>query len=255
MKQRRVLSLWAGTCILLTGCYNSSRLQDIGDYPPLTRTQDPTAYKGYKPVITPQPHPQPPDKSQSKASLWQTGARAFFKDQRASRVGDVVTVIVDINDSATIKNDTNTLRQDTRYTGIPNFWGMENWGTDNKQKNLGHFNLFSPNGVSIQSNPQHVGSGLINRQEQVYVSVAALVTQVLPNGNLVISGRQEMRFNFEIREVLVTGVVRPEDILANNTIASQKIAELRVAYGGRGQLTDAQEAPYGQQVWDMVMPF
>lgn len=247
MKQLLFLGLFAGTCISLSGCYNFSRMQDIGDYPPLTRTQDPTAYKGYKSVVTPQPLPQPEKNQQKTTSLWQTGARAFFKDQRASRVGDIVTVIVDINDSATIKNNTTAGRSDTRQTSLPHLYGLE------KLPKLGPLDLSS--GVSIKSNPIHQGTGQIDRQEQVNVNVAAIVTQVLPNGNLVISGRQEMRFNFEIREVLVTGVVRPEDIVSNNTIASEKIAELRVAYGGRGQLTDVQEAPYGQQIWDAFAPF
>lgn len=247
MKQRLFFSLLAGICTSLTGCYNGSRIQDIGDYPPLTRTQDPTAYKGYKPVLTPQPLPQP-EKNQPKTSLWQAGARAFFKDQRACRVGDIVTVVVDIDDSASVQNNTTTSRQDIKSTTFPSFYGLQ-------KTSQAAFNLFDAGGMSLTSNPQHTGDGQIDRSEQVSVKVAALVTQVLPNGNLVISGRQEMRFNFEIREILVTGVVRPEDILANNTIDSQKIAELRVAYGGRGQLTDVQEAPWGHQVWDALAPF
>jgi flagellar L-ring protein precursor FlgH len=99
------------------------------------------------------------------------------------------------------------------------------------------------------------GKGTINRQEELQTNVAAVVTQALPNGNLVIEGKQEIKVNFEIRELVVAGIVRPEDIDSDNTIDLPKIAEARVAYGGRGQITDFQQAPYGQQVMDVILPF
>jgi flagellar L-ring protein FlgH len=250
MKPFHSLCFITTASFLVSGCYKLSRLSDIGDTTPLTRTQDPTAHSGYKPVITPMPGPQR-SRTQSPASLWQAGARAFFKDQRAKRVGDILTVIVDIDEKGKIENTTNFGRTDSQKTDLTNLFGYE--------KQLKGFlpSSFDPtNAVNFKSNPNHQGTGLIDRKETVNFNIAALITQVLPNGNLVISGRQEIRFNnLEIREMLVTGIVRPEDILSNNTINLEKIAEARLAYGGRGPFTDYSQPSYGQQVLSNIMPF
>ena len=99
------------------------------------------------------------------------------------------------------------------------------------------------------------GKGTVNRSEALQTNVAAVVTQVLPNGNLVVEGKQEIRVNFEMRELIVAGIVRPEDIQSDNTIDSSKIAQARIAYGGRGQITDMQQDPYGQQLMQVLLPF
>ena len=99
------------------------------------------------------------------------------------------------------------------------------------------------------------GKGSVQRQESLTTNIAAVVTQLLPNGNMVVEGKQEIRVNFEMRELIVAGIVRPEDIQSDNTIDSSKIAQARIAYGGHGQITDVQQPRYGQQVMDVLLPF
>jgi flagellar L-ring protein precursor FlgH len=183
-------------------------------------------------------------------SLWRQGSRAFFKDQRAARIGDILTVRVRVTDKAQLDNQTNRSRKSGESLGAENLFGFET-----------EYGKILPDGakadalVNLDSNTSTQGAGSVRRSEQLVTNVAAVVTQLLPNGNLVIEGKQEIRVNFEIRELIVGGVVRPEDIEADNTIDSTKIAQARIAYGGRGQITDVQQPRYGQQVMDIVLPF
>jgi flagellar L-ring protein FlgH len=244
---RRVVTLiCAGT--MLTACGAADRLANVGKPPALSTIEDPTAQPGYKPVRM----PMPPVEHASFApnSLWRTGARGFFKDQRARQVGDLVTVRVRVTDRAQLENQTSRSRKNGETLGLPRLGGLE---TDLKK--------FLPNEsdpenlISGSSNGSSQGQGSIRRSEQLTTNVAAVVTQVLPNGNLVIEGKQEIRVNFEVRELIVAGVVRPEDIESDNMVDSTKIAQARIAYGGRGQITDVQQPRYGQQVMDIILPF
>jgi flagellar L-ring protein precursor FlgH len=232
----------------LAGCNAGSRLQQLGETPPLTTIQDPHAQPGYRPVSLPMPAPIVGERRPN--SLWQAGTRAFFKDQRASQVGDILTVQVNIDEKAKLDNETTRSRNNAESLNAPRILGFER----NLQRIL-------PSGsapatlldTSSQSNVD--GKGTVDRKEQIKVNVAALVMQVLPNGNLVVQGRQEMRVNFEVRELQVVGVIRPQDISSTNTIPLEKLAEARVSYGGRGQITDVQQPRYGQQLFDIIMPF
>ena len=242
-----LLGLLAGM-ISLGGCAAADRLANVGKPPALSAIEDPTAQAGYKPVRMPMPNPQPV--AFASNSLWRQGSRAFFKDQRAQQVGDLVTVRVKVTDQAQINNSTSRSRKNEEGMGAENLFGLETQATK-----------ILPDGtkaealVNLDSNSSSQGSGSIRRSEQLVTNVAAVVTQVLPNGNLVVEGKQEIRVNFEVRELVVAGVVRPEDIEADNTIDSSKIAQARIAYGGRGQITDVQQPRYGQQVMDIVLPF
>ena len=230
---------------LLSGCAAFDRIKNIGQPPPLTAVDNPTARPGYKPVQMPMPAAQPA--SYNPNSLWRNGSRAFFKDQRAHQIGDILTVKVNITDKANIANETQRSRASKEDSGIDNFFG---------KSKVPIMNAAVPTRILTADSTSTVdGKGSVNRQEALLTNVAGVVTQVLPNGNLVIEGRQEIRVNFEIRELIVAGIVRPEDIESDNTIDSTKIAQARIAYGGRGQITDVQQPRYGQQVLDVILPF
>jgi flagellar L-ring protein precursor FlgH len=229
----------------LGGCAAFDRILTIGSAPPLTAIENPTTTPGYRPVQMPMPAPQPA--SYSPNSLWRNGSRAFFKDQRAQQVGDILTITVNLNDKANIANETQRSRDSKDDSGIDAFFGKSKVPIVN-----------SPVGTRLftaDSSTSTDGKGSINRSEALLTNVAAVVTQVLPNGNLVVEGRQEIRVNFEVRELIVAGIVRPEDIQSDNTIDSTKIAQARISYGGRGQITDVQQPRYGQQFLDVLLPF
>jgi flagellar L-ring protein precursor FlgH len=248
--QRGGLALSAVTAgtMLLAGCSTAERLANIGAEPPLSAIDNPISQPGYKPVRMPMPAPAFTEHNPN--SLWRTGARAFFKDQRAQRVGDIVTVKVEITDKASVENKTERVREDGGGIDIDALAGIE--------ENFPTWFAGAPTGnnlVDVKGSTTSSGEGTVDRKETLTTSIAAVVTQVLPNGNLVIEGRQEVRVNFEVRELIVAGIVRPEDIGADNTIASTKIAEARISYGGRGQITDVQQPRYGQQFLDVILPF
>jgi flagellar L-ring protein FlgH len=232
----------------MVGCNAYNRIASIGSEPPLSGIENPVAKRGYQPVAMPMPRPQPV--LQQANSLWRPGSKAFFKDQRANRVGDILTVEVAIDDNASLNNETTTTRDNSEGAGLTNFLGMESQLTKVFPEALDVTSL-----VDLESNSNVKGTGAVARNETIEMQIAAIVTQILPNGNLVISGRQEIRVNFESRDLTISGVVRPEDITSSNTIASAKIAEARISYGGRGHLTDVQQARYGQQLFDIIFPF
>jgi len=228
---------------MLGGCAAIDRLKLIGEPPPLAAVDNPTARPGYKPVQMPMPSIQAA--AYNPNSLWRNGSRAFFKDQRAHQIGDILTVKVNFTDKANIANQTQRSRTNAEDSGVDNFFGQNK--IFGKSVPLRIF--------TADSTGSSEGKGSVTRQEALTTNIAGVVTQVLPNGNLVIEGKQEIRVNFEVRELIVAGVVRPEDIESDNTIDSSKIAQARIAYGGRGQLSDVQQPRYGQQVLDVLLPF
>jgi flagellar L-ring protein precursor FlgH len=198
----------------------------------------------------PSPEQQQADRAASANSLWRAGARTFFGDQRARRIGDIVTVNIDIDDRAQTQNTTARSRTNEITSGVSNFFGLQN--------SLGQAfpGGFDPSAlVGLEGAANSNGTGSVNRSEKVSLTIAAVVTDVMGNGNLVIQGRQEVRTNREVRELTVAGIVRPEDISSANTIAHTQIAEARISYGGRGDISRVQAAPAAQALVERFSPF
>lgn len=236
----------------LTACGSTiNKLENVGSKPPLSTVSNPQTSPTYKPVTWPMPEPET-SSTRTANSLWQPGSRTFFRDYRAGRVGDILRVNIEINDQAKLDNKTDRSRTGTETAAAPSLYGLQ--GRINNliplEKGLDTSNLLEISGDSSTN-----GVGKIDRKERIRTQVAALITQVLPNGNLVIDGSQEILVNFEVREVAVSGVIRPEDINSDNTIESTQIAQARITYSGRGQITDVQQPRWGQQVIDVLSPF
>ena len=246
LRRIAISALLLATCALASGCSSIDRLSQIGEQPKLSAIDNPTTQPGYKPVSMPMPKPE--TVSYNPNSLWRNGSRSFFKDQRAHQVGDLLTVTVNITDQANFANETQRNATGSEGSAITDFLGAKTLGAQAAKVLPG--NILQANGTT-----QYDGKGTIQRQESLTTNIAAVVTQVLPNGNLVVEGKQEIRVNAEMRELIVAGIVRPEDIQSDNTIDSSKIAQGRISYGGRGQITDIQQPRYGQQVMDVLLPF
>lgn len=232
----------------LAACGSAERLASIGRAPELTPIQNPAADPDYAPVRLPMPAPQIAEGNAN--SLWQPGSRAFFRDQRAGVVGDILTVEIAIDDSASIANQTQRSRNSSEDAGLDALLGYEAALDAVLPTAIDNENL-----VGFGSNTSNTGSGTIARGEKIELKIAALVMQVLPNGNFAIYGRQEVRVNHEVRDLEISGVIRPEDITSTNTISYEKIAEARISYGGRGHISDVQQPRYGQQLYDIIFPF
>lgn len=233
----------------LSGCGSTmDRLSSIGSPPTMSPVENPQLKEDYKPVSMPMPAPVA--ETRQPNSLWASNRTTFFKDQRAGNVGDILTVMIEIKDKAELDNATERTRDNGETAELPALAGYEG--------SLGRIlpeSVDPTNLAELGSTSKSNGSGTIDREEKITVKLAALITQVLPNGNLVIHGNQEVRVNFEKRILSVDGVIRPEDISTDNTVNYDQIAEARIAYGGEGQITDVQQARYGQQVYDILFPF
>ncbi len=248
---QRALVAGAMTVLLvaiLSACNTVDRLTQVGKEPPLSAIRDPAELHGKAPIMMPQPAPV--TAARQPNSLWRPGSRVFLKDQRASQVGDILTVVIEIDDGASIANTSSRSRANSEDAAASHLLGFESGLNEILPSAVDPGNL-----IDFGSNSSSQGSGSVNRDETIDLRIAALVTQVLPNGNLVIAGRQEIRVNFEVRELQLVGLIRPEDITSANTVSYDQIAEARIAYGGRGQITDVQQPRYAQQIFDIIWPF
>ena len=246
-KYRNTIIALLSACAL-SACGASERLAQVGKAPELSKIENPQLQANYAPVSMPMPAPKTALKQPN--SLWDSNRQAFFKDQRAGDVGDILTVLIEIKDKAQLDNETERKREGSEGAGLDNFLGYES--------DLGGIlpqAVDTGNLIGMNSDSGHKGTGTIDREEKIKMKLAALITQILPNGNFVIRGSQEVRVNFEKRVLTVDGVIRPQDVSVNNTIDYDQIAEARIAYGGQGQITDVQQPRYGQQVYDILFPF
>ena len=247
---------------LVAGCGSVGRLGRIGKAPKMTAPEEMAMPGGERSLGTPglrsrdavaavtgappAPGAVPAAAPAASASLFRAGAGAFFSDQRAARMGDILTIKINIADKAEVGNNTSRVRTGSESASIASLLGLEKL----LPKSLNPANL-----ASTDSKSQSGGGGNISRSETINMTMSAIVTNVFPNGNLGIRGRQEVRVNNELRELVVSGVVRPQDIGRDNAVRHSQIAEARISYGGRGQLSDAQQARWGQQIYDALFPF
>ena len=184
------------------------------------------------------------------SSLWTAGQSSLFGDRRAGGRGDILTVVIEIDEKAEISNTTGRSRSGKEKLGIPSLFGIPQ-----------RLDSFLPDGatsadaVSTTSSSSFSGNGRVARNEKLTLRVAATVVEELPNGVLRIEGRQEVRVNNELRELLVSGYVRPVDVSRQNEITYDKIAGAQISYGGRGQISEVQQPRYGQQIADAILPF
>ncbi|MBI4031187.1 MAG: flagellar basal body L-ring protein FlgH [Proteobacteria bacterium] len=232
----------------LSGCGAAERLANVGKAPELAKIENPQLRQDYAPISMPMPAPKVALRQPN--SLWDSNRQAFFKDQRASNIGDILTVLIEIQDKAELDNESERKRASSEDAGLGNLLGYENSLGAILPETVDNNNL-----IGMDADSSHNGSGSIDREEKIEVKLAALVTQILPNGNFVINGSQEVRVNFEKRILTVDGVIRPQDVSTNNTVNYDQIAEARISYGGEGQITDVQQPRYGQQVYDILFPF
>ena len=244
-------ALLATLTLTLGGCYSAREAaKEAVLGPKMSPMGYPAALVGQEQDILPAYHHESAPPPGSAGSLWRVGARTFFNDQRAAKVGDILTVLITIDDSAQVSNTTTRERKVASNAQLNNFFGLES--------SLGKIlpKSFDPaNAINVGSDNTNSGTGTVNRQEKISLTVAAVVTKVMPNGNLVIQGRQEVKTNAEIRELTVAGIVRPEDIASNNTINHTQIAEARIAYAGRGDIARIQKSPAGQSLIETFSPF
>jgi flagellar L-ring protein precursor FlgH len=224
----------------LPSCSAVDRLKNIGEAPKLSAVGNPAGAQ----IVAEIPRPQPITHIDN--SLWQPGAQSFFHDPRAVHIGDVITVNVSVADTAKLQNTTSRSRTNSDDANLTNLFGLE--------KVLAP-TIDPTSVVKMGSDNSNVGAGSIQRQESISMTLAALVAQVLPNGNLVIDGHQQVRVNNELRDMRLSGIVRREDITQDNTVNLSQIAEARVAYGGQGTMSDVQQPRYGSQLFDILMPW
>ncbi|MCA8869502.1 MAG: flagellar basal body L-ring protein FlgH [Rhodobacteraceae bacterium] len=230
--------------LVLTGCGDISEVGKVPAFTPIASSND------YYAMNSALPESRSKASSNARASLWHSGPTSLLGDRRAGHLGDLLTVVIEINDKAEISNSSKRSRSGKQNMSVPQMMGIP----QRIDQNLPEGATMS-DAVDLSSSGSSAGDGSVRRNEKLTLRVAATVTGVLANGHLKIEGSQEVRVNYELRELLVTGFVRPEDISRKNEITYDKIASARISYGGRGQISQVQQPRVGQQVLDIILPF
>lgn len=247
LSKSKIIFISLTFAISLSGCNAAERMSRIGKEPNLAAINNPTHARGYRPVDLPMPSETLSEKAPN--SLWRAGARAFFKDQRASKIGDILTVKINFKTEGALNNESSNERSSSEKSRFAKFFGADNLVQTITNSNNELIDFGTPES-------KYKGNGKIKRDEEIKnLDVAALITQILPNRNFVIHAKQQIRVNHEMREILLSGIVRPEDIDTSNQVPLDKIAEARISYGGKGQLSDVQQPRYGQQLFDILFPY
>ncbi len=243
--KRVLLPAVAALLVSAAGC---ARFDTLGQVPPFTSPS--RGNEVFAMNVDTLPQSRGAAARHEASSLWTSGRQSLLGDRRASRRGDILTVAIEIDDSAEIFNSSERERNGSERMGISGLFGLPERVDSRLPEGADMANAVGATGSSQSS-----GSGAVRRNEQLTLRVAATITEVLDNGILRIEGSQEVRVNYEIRELLVSGYVRPEDISRQNEVAYDRIAAARISYGGRGQISDVQQPRYGQQIADIVLPF
>ena len=232
----------------LSGCLG--RLSEVGRGPQLSAADVGISGDAASELAAMSTSPPSPRRAfYERGSLWRSGPASLFGDHRAARVGDILTVVININDQAQLQNSSSRTRSAGETMAIPNLVGLAE-----SVNNIAGRNITDP-GIGLTSSSNTAGSGSIKRNEQIMLRVAATVVQMLPNGHLVVRGTQQVRVNSELRDLQVAGIIRPEDISRQNTITYDKMAGAKIYYGGRGMVSDVQAPRYGQQILEILAPF
>jgi flagellar L-ring protein precursor FlgH len=246
---RRTAPFWLALTLALAGCGGDN---PIGQPPPMTSIG--LVDSDAVPMLTSErmalavPPPQPASYAYQQGSLWSTGASGLLGDRRARNLGDLLTVVIEIDEEAEMRNTSSRNREGSESVQGGAFFGIQNVLPN------GITSAFEPR-LNIESESDFEGEGSVRRNEKLMLRVAATVVRVLPTGHLVIQGDQEVRVNYELRDLQVVGIVRPEDISRYNEIEYDRVAGARISYGGRGQISAAQQPRWGQQVTDRILPY
>jgi flagellar L-ring protein precursor FlgH len=223
-------------------------LEQVGKRPEFTSISG--TYEHHAMSVVPLPETAQNTRRSNQSSLWSRDRKSLLGDRRAGTQGDILTIVIEIDEKAEISNSTQRSRDGSEEMGVPSFFGIPQRIDERLPVGATMADAVSTNSKSSSS-----GDGSVSRNEKLTLRVAATVVEVLANGVLRVQGSQEVRVNFEIRELLVSGFVRPADVSRQNEITYDKIASARISYGGRGHITDVQQPRIGQQIADIILPF